>query len=147
MGGSRAELVVAACLLAAAWPGPDTSSASCPQPGLLPVREGQPLRVSCTGEGGPLTGAVPLLFGRGLDPGVADAAALEHLPGIGAVRGAALVSARADHPLCRPSDLIRVHGIGPRTVERLRPYLRFGADSRCTGESEPGDAAPGGAGR
>ena len=131
MGHSRVELVVAACLLAAAWPGGHPSARACPSPSLLPTREGQPPWVSCHGEGEALTGALPLLFGRGLDPAVADAAALEHLPGIGPVRSAALVQARTRRALCRPQDLIHVHGIGARTLERMRPHLSFGGDPRC----------------
>jgi hypothetical protein len=47
------------------------------------------------------------------------------------MRSAALVEARAGRALCRPQDLIHVHGIGARTLERLRPYLTFGGDPRC----------------
>jgi competence protein ComEA len=133
----RVEGVVAACLLAAAWPGADRSTPDCPSPSLLPAGEGRAPEVSCTGEGEALTGALPLLFGRGLDPAVADAAALEHLPGIGPVRSAALVAARAERALCRVQDLTHVHGIGARTLERLRPYLTFGGDPRC-GSGSPG---------
>jgi hypothetical protein len=136
---------VAACLLAAAWPGGGPSAPGCPSPALLPAREGQAPQISCTGDGEALTGALPLLFGRGLDPAVADAAALEHLPGIGPVRSAALVEARAGRALCRPQDLMHVRGIGERTLERLRPYLAFGGDPRCA-EGAPGRRDGGSAG-
>jgi hypothetical protein len=104
---------------------------SCPAPSVLEAGKGRAPQVSCTGDGEALSGALPLLFGRGLDPAVADAAALEHLPGIGPVRSAALVAARAERALCRAQDLMHVHGIGARTLERLRPYLTFGGDPRC----------------
>ncbi len=65
-----------------------------------------------------------LLFGEGLDPATAPASAWEALPGIGPARAAAIVAARTDRAFCRPGDLARATGIGPRTAERIRRWLR-----------------------
>jgi len=70
----------------------------------------------------------------GIDPNRAGAAELTVLPGIGATKARRIVAFREAHRdpddpaapvFFRPEDLERVHGIGPRTVEVLRPMLRF----------------------
>lgn len=54
----------------------------------------------------------------------ASAEELAILPGIGPVAAAAIVeSRRADGPFSVVGDLERVHGIGPKTIEAVRPYL------------------------
>jgi competence ComEA-like helix-hairpin-helix protein len=56
----------------------------------------------------------------------ATAAELDLLPGIGPALAARIIeSRRADGPFSEPEDLERVRGIGPKTVERLVPYVRF----------------------
>jgi competence protein ComEA len=71
---------------------------------------------------------------QGVNPNTATAAELTALPGIGEVRARRIVeyrtSRRADPDFDGPAfrcaeDLAAVHGIGPKTVERLRPLLRF----------------------
>jgi len=61
----------------------------------------------------------------------ATAADWERLPGIGPALAARIVAERAAHgPFLTPDGLLRVRGIGPKTVARLRPFLRSGpADS------------------
>ncbi|HEU4725149.1 MAG TPA: helix-hairpin-helix domain-containing protein [Candidatus Eisenbacteria bacterium] len=60
-----------------------------------------------------------------LDPDRATAAEWERLPGIGPALAARIVADRTSHgPFGTPSGLLRVRGIGPRTLERLRPFLR-----------------------
>ncbi|KHG64602.1 DNA-binding protein [Thermus sp. 2.9] len=46
---------------------------------------------------------------------------LEALPGVGPVLARRIVEGR---PYSRVEDLLRVKGIGPATLERLRPYVR-----------------------
>lgn len=54
----------------------------------------------------------------------ASAEELAILPGIGPVAAAAIVESRnADGPFLAVGDLERVHGIGPKTIEAVRPYL------------------------
>lgn len=52
----------------------------------------------------------------------APAPALESLPGVGPVTAARIVAGR---PYSRLEELLRVKGIGERTLERLRPHLRL----------------------
>lgn len=56
---------------------------------------------------------------------LATAEELERLPGIGPVLARRIVEDRGRHgQYRRVEDLLRVKGIGPKTVEKLRPYLR-----------------------
>jgi competence protein ComEA len=45
------------------------------------------------------------------------------LPGIGETLAKRIVLARQKEPFQRHEDLLRVQGIGPRTLDRIRPYL------------------------
>ena len=46
------------------------------------------------------------------------------LPGIGEMLAKRIVNARRDRgPFQSHAELLRVHGIGPRTLDRIRPYL------------------------
>jgi competence ComEA-like helix-hairpin-helix protein len=54
----------------------------------------------------------------------ADAEALCKLPGVGVCYAARIVAYREEHgPFERPEDLAAVRGIGPKTVEKLKPYV------------------------
>lgn len=65
-----------------------------------------------------------LILGEKLSLNEASAAALEGLPGVGARRAADIVADRAARgPYPSVDALDRVRGIGPATVERLRPFL------------------------
>jgi competence ComEA-like helix-hairpin-helix protein len=48
---------------------------------------------------------------------------LELLPGIGPAKAASIVAYRQRHPFRTVDELMRVKGIGPRTIRRLRPNL------------------------
>lgn len=68
-----------------------------------------------------------LVAGTTLDVNTATAADLELLPGIGPALAQRIVDDRArSGPFRTLEDLDRVRGIGPRTVERLRPFVRTG---------------------
>ena len=63
-----------------------------------------------------------------IDPNTARAASMRRLPGIGPIIAERIVAYRrghADEPFRSPGDLARVNGIGPRTVHRISPYLKF----------------------
>jgi len=48
---------------------------------------------------------------------------LTALPGIGPAKAKRIVAARKHRRFARPQDLVRVKGIGPKTVRKLMPYL------------------------
>jgi competence protein ComEA len=54
----------------------------------------------------------------------ADWTELVNLPGIGEARAREIVRDREERgPFATPSDLMRVHGIGPATIEGIREHL------------------------
>jgi competence protein ComEA len=64
----------------------------------------------------------PLLFQ--LDINRAEWTEWSVLPGIGEMLAKRIVRARHDHgPFRSHQELLRVQGIGPRTLDRIRPYL------------------------
>jgi competence protein ComEA len=55
---------------------------------------------------------------------LADAEALCELPGVGPCYARRIVAYREEHgPFEKPEDLAAVRGIGPKTVEKLKPYV------------------------
>jgi len=60
-----------------------------------------------------------------IDPNTAPADSLELLPGIGRVLADRIVAYREDHHFEREVDITDVSGIGPKSFERLRPYLKI----------------------
>jgi competence protein ComEA len=66
----------------------------------------------------------PVLRPGGIEMDRATASDWERLPGIGPSLAARIVADRAERgPFQTPEGLLRVRGIGPRTLERIRPYL------------------------
>jgi len=62
-----------------------------------------------------------------IDINAAGAADLVALPGIGPVTAARIVEDRqARGPYRRVDDLLRVKGIGPKKLARIRPHIRVG---------------------
>jgi competence protein ComEA len=69
--------------------------------------------------------ADPLVARFEVDVNTADWPELIQLPGIGPTLARRIVDTRQTSGLFRePDDLRRVRGIGPKTLERMRPYLR-----------------------
>lgn len=65
-----------------------------------------------------------LVVGLPVELNAATAAALEVIPGLGASKAQAIVADReANGPFARIEDLDRVRGIGPATIEALRPFV------------------------
>lgn len=60
-----------------------------------------------------------------LDLNVASLEQLEGLPGIGHKKAEAIVELRKHRPFTRLTQLLEVRGIGRKTLERLKPYVRF----------------------
>ena len=70
--------------------------------------------------------SAPLAPGERIDPNTAAEEELDRLPGIGPATARAIVESRAaDGPFAEAGALARVRGIGPATVDRLRPHLAF----------------------
>ncbi|MHB1193310.1 MAG: ComEA family DNA-binding protein [Longimicrobiales bacterium] len=64
--------------------------------------------------------------GERLDPNRATAVELDRLPGVGPAIAEALVRSRdAEGPFRGPEDLLRVRGVGPALLERVRPHLEL----------------------
>lgn len=74
----------------------------------------------------------PLVFGLPLDLNTASATALEALPGVGTARAQAIVDEREQGgAYVRVEDLARVHGIGPATVDALRPFVEVATEGQA----------------
>ena len=68
----------------------------------------------------------PFEPGETIDPNVAGDEELDRLPGVGPARALQIVQNREENgPFRTVEDLARVRGIGPASVERLRPFLRL----------------------
>lgn len=67
----------------------------------------------------------PFQPGETIDPNVAADEELDRLPGVGPARALQIVREREENgPFASIDDLARVRGIGPGSVERLRPFVR-----------------------
>ena len=64
------------------------------------------------------------LLPNSININLADQKELERLPRIGPVTAKAIIEYRNKHgPFKRPEDLQKVKRIGPKTVERIRPFI------------------------
>jgi hypothetical protein len=101
----------------------------CLQPREIASADGWTTEVSCLPGANPtraLRGPARLLFGLTLDLNRADAKALEVLPRIGPRRAAAIVRAREQAEFASVEELVRVRGIGPKTLEGLAGWVGVG---------------------
>jgi competence ComEA-like helix-hairpin-helix protein len=63
---------------------------------------------------------------RTIDVNQANARELERLPGVGRVLAGRIVRDRdARGPFAGPGDLLRVPGVGPKTLESIEHYLNY----------------------
>jgi competence protein ComEA len=58
-----------------------------------------------------------------IDVNAAPAEELQRLPGVGPVIAQNIITARTDKPFTSANDLDRVKGIGPKTLDKLRPFV------------------------
>ncbi len=79
--------------------------------------------------GAGVDGIARLLDGERVDPNTAPRALLENLPGVGPGRAGAIVEARERSAFESTHALERVPGIGPRTLERLEPFLEVDSEA------------------
>ncbi|MFB3117481.1 MAG: ComEA family DNA-binding protein [Myxococcota bacterium] len=80
-----------------------------------------------------LRGPARRLFGLPIELNCAGARTLETLGGIGSVRARRIVEERAREPFERVDDLLRVHGLGPKTLENLRSAVAANPRTRKSG--------------
>jgi competence ComEA-like helix-hairpin-helix protein len=91
-------------------------------------------------QSGSVRGPSRQLFGFPIDLNCADAQTLEILSGIGKVRARAILDERRIRPFSHVDDLMRVRGIGPKTLERLKSVVGVKSDawdSGCHSNGEP----------
>ncbi len=69
----------------------------------------------------------PLGVGERIDPNRATEAELDRLPGVGPGVARSIVEARASGGFHSPEDLLRVRGIGPATLAKVRDRLDLDA--------------------
>jgi len=89
-----------------------------PEPLVLERRPQSPASPRTTGTGGKLQPGDPPV-----DVNAADASELMRIPVVGPVTAQNIVKARAEKPIESVADLDRVKGIGPKTLEKIRPYV------------------------
>jgi competence protein ComEA len=88
--------------------------------------------------------AEPIAIQLQIDVNVADWPELCLMPGIGEQLARRIVAERTEHgPFRDWDDLRRVRGIGPRTLQGMKPYLLPMADLDATAESGPGGRGSG----
>ncbi len=78
-----------------------------------------------------------------LDVNQAGIEELQRLPGIGPTLASRIVADRAAQgPFRSVGDLLRVRGIGPKTLEKLRPHVRVGTDFADSRSARAQDTPP-----
>jgi competence protein ComEA len=74
-----------------------------------------------------------LVLENKINPNYAPVSSLSRLPGIGLARANAIINYRRNFqksnavalPFISPDDLQKVKGIGPKTVENIKPFLKL----------------------
>ncbi|MFQ5579295.1 MAG: ComEA family DNA-binding protein [Nitrospiria bacterium] len=68
---------------------------------------------------------------RTIDVNIASQKELESLPGIGPKLAGAIIKDRLRKGrFLRAADLLRVKGIGPKRLEKIKPYLLFDSEAK-----------------
>jgi len=131
-----AGFALSGVLLVLALPTPSPEPRLCRNPIESAASEQHTAAVRCQGlraRAGEIRGPARRLFGLPIELNCAGARTLESLEGIGSVRARRIVEERARRPFESVDDLLRVHGIGPKTLENLRSVLAANARTRKPG--------------
>ncbi len=131
-----AGFALSGSLFVLALPAPSPEPRLCRNPIESAAVERHTAAVRCQGSqarAGEIRGPARRLFGLPIELNCAGARTLETLEGIGSVRAGRIVEERARRPFERVDDLLRVHGIGPKTLENLRFVVAANAPTRKSG--------------
>ena len=60
-----------------------------------------------------------------LNPNTATAEELATLPEVGPAMAKAIIAKRDEKPFTKPEDMLDVKGIGPKTLAKMKPRLKF----------------------
>lgn len=139
--GRAALLLLAASVVRWAWaPSPEPSAlADAARGGVLPALLQETAARAAEAE----RRARPLGPGERLDPNAAPAEELDRLPGVGPATAEAIVRGREGGGYRSVEDLLRVRGVGPALLGRIRPHLELaagGPSARPRGGTGPGRA-------
>ena len=134
-----AGLVLSLALLVHSWPWPREAAPLCTHPVEVLAKAGHTTVVRCDAIGGHRepTGPVRRLFELPIDLNCADPATLQVLSGIGPSRASAIERERSVRPFARVDELVRVPGIGPKTLARLRGALWVSPQSASGSQALP----------
>ena len=133
---AQAGLALSGALFALALAAPAIEPDVCRSPVESVAVEQHTTAVRCEAPQAPareLRGPARRLFGLPIELNCAGARTLETLGGIGSVRARRIVEERAREPFERVDDLLRVHGIGPKTLENLRSAVAANPRTRKSG--------------
>ncbi len=133
---AQAGLALSGAIFALALPAPAIEPDLCRNPMESVAVEQHTTAVRCEApqaHARELRGPARRLFGLPIELNCAGARTLETLGGIGSVRARRIVEERAREPFERVDDLLRVHGIGPKTLENLRSAVAANPRTRKSG--------------
>ncbi len=72
--------------------------------------------------------------GEPIDVNIASLEELQRLPGIGPVKSQAIIEERSKKAFANVADLRRVKGIGPKTLEHIRPFVTVGKPTQVAAQ-------------
>jgi hypothetical protein len=142
---AMAGFALSGALFVLALPAPSREPRLCRNPIESSAVEQHTVAVRCQtprARAGGIRGPARRLFGLSIELNCAGARTFETLEGIGSVRARRIVEERARQPFERVEDLLRVHGIGPKTLENLRFVVAANPRARKLGSVDFPECRP-----